>query len=168
MTEPPRYPRGLVWRPDGHVSDWVLSALVDGQDELLQEDAVAHADTCEDCATRLGLMASAAFSVGQDLRAWAREQVTVAPFPARAFTVVALLIALGASGFVAARGPAWLELPHKLMNVWRWGRALAPFAGEHLDGLAVVLGWLGVFSLVAAGLVIAKLASLASEQESSS
>lgn len=169
MTESSRFPRGLVWRPDGHVSDWVLSALVDGEDDLLAEDAVAHADACEECGTRLALMASAAFSVGEDLRLWSELRIgEAAPFPARAFGAVTLLIALGGVGLIAARGQEWLELPHRLITIWRWGRALAPWASERLDVLTFVLGWVGVVLVVTAGLTVAKRASISSEQESSS
>lgn len=168
MTERSGYPRGLIWRPDGHVSDWVLSALVDGEDDLLHEDAVAHADSCEECGARLGLMARAAFSLGEEVTRWAEERsAEVAPFPARAFGAVAFLIALGGATLVATRGPAWLELPHRLITFWRWGRALAPVASERLDALTFALGWLGLFFIVAAGLTVAKRASLSSQQESS-
>lgn len=169
MTEPSSYPRGLIWRTDGHVSDWVLSALVDGEEDLLLEDAVTHADSCEECAARLGLMASAAFAVGEDLRLWSEERTAeTAPFPARAFGVVAFVIAFSGVALIAARGPAWLELPHRLITLLRWGRALAPWASERLDALTFALGWLGVLLIVAAGLTIAKRASLSSEQEPSS
>jgi hypothetical protein len=169
MTEPSSYPRGLIWRTDGHVSDWVLSALLDGEDDLLLEEAVTHADSCEECAARLGLMASAAFAVGEDLRLWSEGRTAeLAPFPARTFGAVALLIAFSGVALIAARGPAWLELPHKLITFWRWGRALAPWASERLDTLTFAFGWLGVLLLVAAGLTVAKRASLSSEQGSSS
>src|SRR5688572_3248153 len=96
MTESSRYPRGLIWRPDGHVTDWVLSALVDGEDDLLLESAVTLADSCDECAARLGQLASAAFSVGEDLKLWSKQRLAeAAPFPARAFGAVAVLIALG-------------------------------------------------------------------------
>jgi len=169
MTKPSRYPRGLIWRPDGHVSDWVLSALIDGQDDLLLEDAVAHADSCDECGARLGLMASAAFSVGEDLRLWSEEQLAErVPFPARAFSAVALLIALAGAGLIAARGPAWLELPHKLITFWRWSRALGPVASERLDALTLAFGWLGLLSIVLGALAVAQRSSFSSEQGSQS
>jgi hypothetical protein len=114
-------------------------------------------------------MASAAFSVGEDLKLWSKERMAeTAPFPARAFGVVALLIAFSGVALITTRGPAWLELPHKLITFWRWGRALAPWASERLDALTFALGWLGVLLIVAAGLTVAKRASLSSEQESAS
>jgi hypothetical protein len=169
MTEPSRYPAGLIWRPDGHVSDWVLSALVDAEVDVLSEDAVAHADCCEQCAMRLGLMASAAFSIGEGLKIWSEQRsLEAAPFPVRAFGVVGLLVALGGIGLIALRGPEWLDLPHRLISFWRWGRVLAPWASERLDALTFALGWLGVVLVASAGLAVAKWASLSSQQETSS
>lgn len=164
MTEHSRFPAGLVWRPDGHVSDWVLSALVDGEDGALPEEATLHADSCEECAGRLGVMASAAFSLEDGLKRWAEERVAEAPFPWVAFGAVGLLFALGGIGLGVARGQAWLELPHRVLTLWRWSRALAPWVAERVGPLSVAIGWLSVLLVVAAGLALAARASLSSKQ----
>lgn len=165
MTDHSRFPEGLIWRPDGHVSDWVLSALVDGEALALPDEAVVHTDSCEHCATRLGDLASQAFALGEDLALWSEHQAQQAPFPVRALGVAGVLIALGLAGSVGAGGTEWTELPHRLLTLWRWGRVLAPWASERLDLLSFALGWLGVLMALAAGLIFARRTSLSSEQE---
>jgi hypothetical protein len=167
MTEHSRYPIGLVWRRDGHVSDWVLSALVDGEDSALPQDATVHADSCEECAARLGTMASAAFSLGDALASWAEERARhEAPFPRTAFGAVGVLIAFVVIGLGVARGQEWMNLPHRVLTLWRWGRALAPWALERIGPLPMALGTLSVVMVAAAGLAVAARASLSSKQGS--
>lgn len=166
MTEHSRFPQGLIWQPDGHVSDWVLSALVDGEAEVLPEDAVGHADSCEECATRIGIMASAAFALSEGLKLWSKERaLQEAPFPVRVFWGVGLTIALGGLALMATRGSEWQEFPHRLLTLWRWSRVLAPWITGRLDALSFALGWLGVLIAVAAGFAVARRTSLSSEQE---
>jgi hypothetical protein len=41
----------------GHATEVALSALADGQDEIVPADVRAHVDACDDCAKKLGAFA---------------------------------------------------------------------------------------------------------------
>jgi hypothetical protein len=58
-----KLPREIVW--DGaHLSDLGLTCLADGEVDILERDAIAHADACDWCARRLGKTALLAEAVG--------------------------------------------------------------------------------------------------------
>lgn len=57
-------PRELVW--DGaHVSELGITCIADGQEAIVDAEAVAHVDGCEWCAGRLGRVALLSEAVGQ-------------------------------------------------------------------------------------------------------
>lgn len=63
MNNDDKLPRELVW--DGaHVSDLGLTAIADGEAAIVEPGAVAHVDTCEWCAGRLGRTALLSEAVG--------------------------------------------------------------------------------------------------------
>lgn len=165
MMDRSRFPEGLIWRPDGHVSDWVLSALVDGEAAVLPDSAVVHADSCEHCAMRLGDLANEAFSLSESLLLWSEMQPRAAAFPVRALGMVGILISVGLFGSLGFGGTDWMATPHRLLTLWRWGRVLGPWAAERPGAHLFALGWLVVLSALAAGLVFSKRASLSSKQE---
>jgi hypothetical protein len=63
MKREPKLPRELVWE-GAHLSELGLTAIADGQDLLLERDAVDHADRCEWCAGRMGRAALLSAAVG--------------------------------------------------------------------------------------------------------
>jgi len=76
-----KLPREIVW--DGaHLSDLGLTCLADGEVDILERDAVAHADACDWCARRLGKTALLAEAVGAGVASV--ESVRASRAPARA------------------------------------------------------------------------------------
>jgi hypothetical protein len=68
MKDDQKLPRELVW--DGaHVSEVALTAIGDGQEAIVEANAVAHVDSCEWCAGRLGRIALLSAAVGQAVAA---------------------------------------------------------------------------------------------------
>ena len=103
MSRRDQFERELSWCDDGHVSDLVVSALADGQSELVAEEAAEHVDECELCTDRLVRMASLSLSFGEDLRAAFPERAVspraaVSPEPATS----------GERAVLPARVPAFL------------------------------------------------------------
>lgn len=152
MTDTSRFPAGLLFREDGHVSDWVLSALVDGEEAALSAEATAHVDSCEECGVRLGAMAHAAFSLEAGVQEWVKVERARAPFPMVAFGMVGLALALGSVCFGLMRGDEWKELPHRALTLWRWAKALIPWLVERIPVLPMVALGLSILLVVAVGL----------------
>jgi hypothetical protein len=44
----------LVWDESGHLSEIAMSALADGQDDILPPDALAHFSRCQPCVQSVG------------------------------------------------------------------------------------------------------------------
>ncbi|OQX69897.1 MAG: hypothetical protein B6A08_03210 [Sorangiineae bacterium NIC37A_2] len=152
MTDTSRFPPGLLFREDGHVTDWVLSALVDGEEALLSAEATAHVDSCEECGARLGAMAHGVFALEAEVQEWAKAERARAPFPMVAFGMVGLGLVLGSVGFAVMRGDEWRELPHRALTLWRWAKALVPWLFERMPVLPMVAWGLSVLLIVAVGL----------------
>jgi len=104
MKSDEKLPRELVWE-GAHVSDLGLTAIADGETALVDDGAVAHADTCEWCAGRLGRTALLAEAVGHAVAQGGARSVSsraparVMPKPWRALgagMAVALLAGLPA------------------------------------------------------------------------
>lgn len=155
MTDTSRFPSGLLFREDGHVTDWVLSALVDGEEGALSLEATTHVDSCEECASRLGVTAHVALSLEADVRKWAKTERARAPFPMVAFGIVGLALAFGSVGFGVVRGGEWSDLPHRILTLWRWARTLGPWIAERVPALPLWALGLSVLFLLAAGLAFA-------------
>lgn len=142
----------LSWRDDGHVSDLVVSALADGQSELVREEVAEHVDECELCTDRLLQMATLSLSFDDGLRAAFPERTaasqraavleraavpaiapaylpTGAAFPKRFFL---LALALAALGVV----PALRSLP----AFWQKGDVVGLALGVGHELLALVRG----------------------------
>lgn len=91
-------PDELLWAEGGHASDIVLTAMADGQIEILPAAALAHVNGCVACTTHLGNAALLSLHTGRELAmlgtADAREAETARqPFP-RAFVVLGLVLAV--------------------------------------------------------------------------
>lgn len=52
----------------GHAPDVALSALADGQDDIVPQLVIAHVDSCERCSARMGDLAHQAVRAGEYLR----------------------------------------------------------------------------------------------------
>ena len=90
----------------GHAPDVALSALADGQDDIVPKLVVAHVDSCERCSSRMGDLAHQAVRAGDYVRD-ARPVQDIAPETAAmdAARVPWRLVAAGL--FVAFLGSAF-------------------------------------------------------------
>jgi hypothetical protein len=153
-------PRSVVWEGE-HVSDLGLTALADGQDALLPEDASEHVDSCELCAGRLGRIALVSSAVGEAVRGAelasagqaerrpsSRPTATARPSWALAFGVVVAFVAT----IPTAHGPlpSASGAAHIIKVLLRGGVALArsdtlarglPAATLAAAALLGLMGW---------------------------
>jgi hypothetical protein len=150
-------PEGLAWLPDGHVSDWAINVLVDGEGALLPVEAVSHVDTCEHCIERLATMATMAFALGEELALVAeRQELRKAPFPLASFGAAAGLAVSFALYSWTTQGTAIADLPHQILAIVRGLRLVGPVAAQQLgSGLATLLGTVALVAVVL-GMVVAR------------
>lgn len=162
-------PEGLVWLSDGHVSDWVLNALVDAEVSLLPEAAVSHVDTCEHCTDRMAHMAAMAFALGEELSHLVEQEASrKAPFPRALFGTAFLAFVSFALFSVGARGGDLGELPHELLTVWRGLRLAGPFAFQRLGVVLVILSCSSALIAIVGGVLLARWQSFPRNPESPS
>lgn len=157
-----------VWQEDGHVTEVALTALGDGEIDLVPSAARAHVDECDHCGQRLGALALLAVSLDEALAAPAVVEVTapapeqtLAPPPAWAL-VLGLVAALVGALPTLLEVPAWLAgLPATLTRVapiaLRVAASLFKVASTGNTSL-LVLSTVATVVLTAAGLMVARLA----------
>jgi hypothetical protein len=105
-----RLPRELVW--DGpHASELALTAIADGQEAIVDPEAVEHVDACDLCAGRLGRAALLSAAVGERIRA-ARPALASSPERARAAARPWVALASGLAVAVLAALPSVHHLKH--------------------------------------------------------
>jgi hypothetical protein len=90
-------PDDLVWASGGHASDVVLTAMADGQIDLVPLVVLAHVDSCRACTTHLGNAALLSLHAGSELATVAREADAAAraPLPRLAIALGLVVAALG-------------------------------------------------------------------------
>lgn len=93
-----------LWQSDGHLSEVALTALADGQDELLSAEAAQHVEGCDPCTHRLGELALVSVSVSEALAEGPAPVQAPEPFPLWAVVVGLVLAGAGAV-------PALWDLP---------------------------------------------------------
>lgn len=84
-------PEELLWSEGGHASDVVLTALADGQSEIVPPTVIAHVERCTTCATHLGNAALLSLHTHRDLAALHAKR----PLPRKAIALGLLVAALG-------------------------------------------------------------------------
>jgi hypothetical protein len=111
MKEPELLPEELLWADGGHASDIALTAMADGQVEIVPKVVMAHVDACLACTTHLGNAALLSLHTGRELAMVAREADAAAraPFP-RLAIVLGLVFAV--LGFV----PSLLDAPSHITS----------------------------------------------------
>jgi predicted anti-sigma-YlaC factor YlaD len=85
-----------LFGPDGHLEEWALSALADGED-VGGVSADAHLSTCEACTQRFVAFASLSVDMGERLRGAAGVALPAVPAKAQArapWRAVALVLAV--------------------------------------------------------------------------
>jgi hypothetical protein len=127
--EPELLPDELVWAEGGHASDVVLTAMADGQLDILPRAVRAHVEGCNACTTHLGNAALLSLHAGRELAMAARLGAVRAPLPR-------LAIALGLGVAVLGLLPTLLDAPSSLGGA-------RTFATHDLPMLAGGLGTLG-------------------------
>lgn len=105
MDSNERLPDELVWQ-DGHLSEIALTALADGEEAILPEQAAAHAAGCGACGAALGHAALLSLRVGEALREAPAPAVAQAALPEEARAAEAGA-AGGAASASVAPSPAW-------------------------------------------------------------
>ncbi len=124
-------PDELLWADGGHASDIVLTAMADGQVEIVPHAVMAHVDACRTCTTHLGNAALLSLHTGRELALVGREADVVAraPFPRLA---VALGLAFALLGLV----PTLVDAPSQISSA-------RTFATHDVPLLVSGLGTLG-------------------------
>jgi hypothetical protein len=163
-TTAPQLESSLVWDQDGHLAEAALGALVDGELDLVPEQAVAHAAGCRSCEQRLGRAALLAVEIAETI---ANRRFGVAT-ARRPLPVAALVVALGVAlvGLLPALWGATARLALIPMLVGRaapvLARGLTRVLGEASgSGAFVVVAWGAAALLVMGGVVIARRAPVA-------
>lgn len=146
----------LIWLPDGHVSDWVLNALVDAELELVPHVAATHVDGCEHCTERLTTMAHLSFALGEELTFLSAQTAQAAPFPRAVFAAACLFSVSVVLFSWTARSTALLELPHELLTTWRGLRLIGPLAAQHWYASLAAVGSVGILASTIVGVIVAK------------
>ena len=99
-------PDELLWADGGHASDIVLTAIADGQLEVVPPNARAHVESCAACMQHLGNAALLSLHAGRELAARAGYDASLAnkrlPLPRLA---IALGLAVALVGLVPELGP---------------------------------------------------------------
>lgn len=162
MKDDTKLPRELVW--DGaHVSELGLTVLADGQESLLDRDAVTHATACDWCAGRMARAALLSAAVGgavvatQPVRdASAARETGARPWIALSLgMLVAVLAAVPSLPHLGETLGAWLATgrvftTHGIPVLARGGVALAshpsvtrllPMVSVAASALLVMMGW---------------------------
>jgi cytochrome bd-type quinol oxidase subunit 2 len=84
-------PDELLWADGGHASDIVLTAIADGQHEIVPEAVRAHVERCTPCMTHLGNAALLSLHAGAQLAIRAEHDRVLARRP---LPVVAIALGL--------------------------------------------------------------------------
>ncbi|MDB4945534.1 MAG: hypothetical protein JWP97_5068 [Labilithrix sp.] len=116
-------PDELLWADGGHASDVVLTAMADGQVEIVPDAALAHVNGCVACTTHLGNAALLSLHAGREL-ALLGPDLGLAPISAikeRATTPAAaaepfprLAVVLGLVFAVLGLVPSLVDAPRSL------------------------------------------------------
>jgi hypothetical protein len=151
-------PDELLWADGGHASDIVLTAIADGQLEIIPANARAHVESCTACMQHLGNAALLSLHAGRQLAARAEYDASLAhkrmPLPRLAIALglavalVGLLPELGSlRAFITTDAPLFAR------GAGNVGRSLVE--GSASTGLVLTYGTSAL--LVAMGFVLVRL-----------
>ncbi len=158
-------PDALLWAAGGHASDAVLTAMADGQVEIVPPSVLAHVDACRSCTTHLGNAALLSLHTGREMATLARvarksDASARAPMPR-------LFIALGLAFAVLGLVPSLIDAPAEVVSAKTFAHHLPMFVnglgtlGRRLlepgspVGLALTYG--AAFLLVLMGFALVRL-----------
>lgn len=147
-----------LWLDDGHLSEAALAAIGDGQD-VVGEEASAHAESCAECATRLVAVASLATEVQSALAPIAAERARAARrFPSGLVLAALVLAGLGLAPSLADRSLHALSiatsLPELLPRLASTAGAIAGALSQGPLGASIAFSVFAVLAL--SGAIIAR------------
>lgn len=175
MHDEEKLSRDLVWQADGHLTEIAITAMADGEQAILPQEAVAHANACDACADALGKAALLSLRAGEALREMGGAGVVVVPAPITrpaeapeapkppiaAIGAAVLLAAIGAApAFVAdaRRLPeTWAQIERAMTVVLHTGHAVAASGAIGARGWISLLLWVSAAVLVLAGLGVSRI-----------
>jgi len=106
-------PEDLVWAAGGHASDVVLTAMADGQVDIVPPGVLAHVDGCRSCTTHLGNAALLSLHAGREMALLPRSAEARADATARQ-PLPRLAIFLGLAFAALGLVPTLLDAPSEL------------------------------------------------------
>lgn len=167
MSERDVLPKGLLWHSDGHASEWVLSALGDGEDSLVPEEVALHVDTCELCTTRMVALATQSVALGDELRALLGERRAPVPFPKAIFGAVLGLTLVGTVRAFLRDGRAPFDVLHDALAAARGARLAFPLLSTQLSWLLFATAALATLVAALGGVTVARRAASSFDKERS-
>lgn len=156
-------PEDLVWAAGGHASDVVLTAMADGQADIVPPVVLAHVEGCRTCTTHLGNAALLSLHAGREMALLPRgaEVATAAarqPLPR-------LAIFLGLAFAVLGLVPTLLDAPSEIGGARTFATKLPMFVNglgtlgrrllepESSRGLALTYGATALLVIMALALL---------------
>jgi len=169
----------LLFAPDGHVSDVVLTCLADGEAAVVPQAAIDHVDTCDECTNRLGRAALLSLDMAEALREPVMTmshvrpaQVAIEPglhavfapkrrpLPGRAIAVALAVAVLAAAPRIIEAGRGPMDLATELLgSIPLFVRMTIMFVSEALERfhpLVVALEWVSAGVLIMAGAALSR------------
>jgi hypothetical protein len=155
-----KLPLELAWQSDGHVTDVVLTAMADGEEAIVPEDALGHVEACEHCTFRLGSEALLSVHVDEEMAALAAAAPATAMVPARKAPKVAIGVAIAVAGIGAT--PAFvLDVAPRASEFFKtivWAASMLAQSAIVVSRseLFTALVWASALVLVLAGLLMSR------------
>jgi len=107
-------PEELVWAAGGHASDVVLTAMADGQVDIVPPIVLAHVDGCRACTTHLGNAALLSLHAGREMALLPRAAEVATEAVAARQPLPRLAIFLGLAFAALGLVPTLLDAPSEL------------------------------------------------------
>lgn len=190
MNDDDKLPLELLFEDDGHLSEIALTAIADGQEAIVAEQAHAHAAHCDACIHRLGEAALLSTSLSDALREMPARELAPTPLPAlaararisdnplaqAALRLPLRAIAIGLAFALLGALPVLMRLPILLGDAGVIAQRGAPIvlhngiallrSGGGLDRALLVLTFGSAFVLIAAALLVLRGMRVSSEEVS--
>ncbi len=151
-------PDELLWAQGGHASDVVLTALADGQLDIVPAAVRAHVEACTACTQHLGNAALLSLHTGGEVAALREHERAVAParrpLPRLA---IALGLAVAALGLLPEVGALRTFLLHDVPLVASGARTLGGRLVDAGGAAGLVLTYGTAVLLVAMGFALVRL-----------
>lgn len=169
-------PQELLWAAGGHASDIVLTALADGQRDIVPADVLGHVERCTTCTIHLGHAALLSLHTHAELGAKRDYEIEAAkvrrPLPRLAISLGLVVAALGllpslvddAPSAATARTFATRDMPLFLRGLGTLARRL----DEPGSPAGLLLTYAAAGLLMLMGIAVARILPKRSPQKESS